>query len=73
MTRTLLLPSEIDARIAKFNTVALLSPAEFHSLNNFRTAAGRVLRVVNSILLPSFRSLPRDLLKEVAAFQLPRD
>lgn len=61
---------EISARIGKFSTVALLSPAEFQSLT---TAAGRVLRIVHSVLLPAFSSLPPDLLKQIAALQFPRD
>lgn len=64
---------EVSARISKFNTVALLSPAEFQSLNGFRTAAGRVLRVVHSVLLPAFKRLPPGLLKEISALQFPRD
>jgi hypothetical protein len=44
---------EISARIARLNTVALLSPVEFESLNSFKIVGGRVLRVVHSIVLPS--------------------
>jgi hypothetical protein len=64
---------EVSARIAKFNTVALLKPHEFQNLNGFRTAAGRVMRVVHSILMPTFKSLPPDLLKEISALQFLRD
>jgi hypothetical protein len=64
---------KVKARIAKFNTVGLLNPAEFQTLNNFRTAAGRVLRVVHSILLPAFKGLSPGLLKEAAALQFSRE
>jgi hypothetical protein len=64
---------EVAQRIAKFDSVAIMKPQEFQSLKNFRTAAGRVMGVVHSILLPGFRSLPSELLKEAAALRFPRD
>jgi hypothetical protein len=63
----------VSARIAKFDSVAVLNPHEFQGLRNFRTAAGRVMRIVHSILLPTFKSLPPDLLKDIAKLRSLRD
>jgi hypothetical protein len=60
---------EIAARIASFDSVALLNPHEFHSLRNFRTAARRVMRTVHATVLPTFKKLPPDLLKNIANSQ----
>jgi len=61
------------SRIARFNSVAVLKPAEFENLNGFRTAAGRVMRVVNSILLPALKALPSDTFSEIHNLEIPRD
>jgi hypothetical protein len=60
-------------RIARFNSVAVLKPAEFDNLNSFRTASGRVMRVVNSLLLPALKALPSDTFREINKFEIPRD
>ena len=63
----------IAARLARFNSVAVLKPAEYENLNSFRTAAGRVMRVVNSLLLPPLKALPSDTFRELHKFEIPRD
>jgi hypothetical protein len=47
----------ISARIAKFDNIALLMPAEFTRLKSFRLAAERVMITVHDLIIPAVQQL----------------
>lgn len=53
----------VQARIDRFDSIALLEPREFKRLMGFRTAAQRVMGSVNSILLPAIQGVSRETLR----------
>jgi hypothetical protein len=57
----------VDARIARFDSVAVLQPHEFERLKGFRIAAARILRSANAALLPALKALPAEALRYVSA------
>ena len=57
----------VDARIARFDSVAVLEPREFERLKNFRMAAARVMRSANAALLPALKALPVETFRRVFA------
>ncbi len=56
----------VQARINKFDSIAVLEPREFRRLKGFRTAAQRVMGSVNSILLPALQSVSKEDLRALA-------
>lgn len=62
---------DADERVARFDTVSVLQPAEFKTLKGFRVASDRIMRTVEQEMLDVLGSVPRE---ELAAFApLPFD
>jgi hypothetical protein len=57
---------ETNVRIAKFESVALLQPAEFVRLKRFRLAAARVMTLVRDLIVPAIPPLPAGSLRKMA-------
>jgi hypothetical protein len=62
----------VKARIARFNSVAVLKPQEFRWLKSYRLAASRVMWVIHSLLVPAFEKLPAEFLDEIRALRVDR-
>lgn len=58
-----------DERIARFNTVALIEPDMFRTLNGFRTASLRVMDAVGGLLDDFLRVMPEDAKGQLVAMR----
>jgi hypothetical protein len=57
---------ETSLRIRKFESVALLQPAEFARLKHFRTAAAHVMTLVRDVIVPAIPHMPAEDLRKFA-------
>jgi hypothetical protein len=55
----------VKERLERFDTVRMLFPDEFRWLKAFRTASGRIMSVVQDILLPGLAQIPSHDLNEI--------
>lgn len=58
---------EISARIARFDTVAVLKPIEFSALKGFRTASTRIMATVDAEITELLGNAPPDFLDQLRA------
>jgi hypothetical protein len=63
----------INSRLTKFNTVAVLKPQEFRWLMSYRMAASRVMRTVHSVIMPLFKQMPEQFVKQVSELRVHRE
>jgi hypothetical protein len=51
---------EISARLARFDTIAVLKPAEFVALKSFRTVSLRILETTRTMVVDLLKFMPED-------------
>jgi hypothetical protein len=62
---------DIAARLARFDTVAMLKPKEFAALKGFRTASARIMETTNTELSELLRAVPKRVRNQLRALTQP--
>jgi hypothetical protein len=61
----------IQERFTRFDSVAVLKPAEFAALKGFRIASERIMTAVDGVLMDLLDALPEERRKELRSFTSP--
>lgn len=60
---------DIPARIARFDSIAILQPMEFLRLKSFRLAGERVLNAAHNMIMPAISRMPQENILQLKEFR----